>query len=156
MKLALSREMYLELVGREFPEAARVLDHLFDMIDGRTGIWVHEGNKKTVSIRLGLRGKGYAFTVAMFHLLWPNYRDPGKGGGDIWFGREIRTNSESLEEVEDRVSSQWCQALDDAGIGKEAVYDCHWGRALSYAEVVEHWELIEDLLRDLIDGLAGG
>lgn len=156
MKRTLSCETYLEFVERESPEAARVLERLFDMIDGRTGIWVHEGNEKTVSIRLSLRRRTEAFTVGMFHLPQSNYRDSGKGDRDVWFGLEIRAKSRSLTEVEERVTAQWCQALDDAGIGEAVVGPCHRGRTLSYAEVVEHREQIEELLRELIDGLAGG
>ena len=156
MKPTLSRKEYLELVGRKSPEAARVLKRLFDMVDGHTGIWLNERNTETVSIRFSLLGRTKAFTVGMFHLPQSNYRDSGKGDRDVWFGLEIRTNSRPLTEVEERVTAQWCQALDEAGIGEAVDGPCHRGRTLSYAEVVEHREQIEELLRELIDGLAGG
>ena len=156
MKRTLSCETYLEFVERESPEAARVLDHLFDMVDGHTGIWLNEHNTETVSIRFSLLGRTKAFTVGMFHLPQSNYRDSGKGDRDVWFGLEIRTNSRPLTEVEERVTAQWCQALDEAGIGEAVDGPCHRGRTLSYAEVVGHREQIEELLRELIDGLAGG
>ena len=156
MKPTLSRETYLESVERKSPEAAQVIKRLFDMVDGHTGIWLNERNMETVSIRFSLLGRTKAFTVGMFHLPQPKYRDSGKGNGDVWFGREIRTNSRPLTEVEERVTAQWCQALDEAGIGEAVDGPCHRGRTLRYAEVVEHRDLIEEFLRDLIEGLAGG
>ena len=96
----LSRTEYLDRVAKSCPAVCEHLEHLFRMVDDRRGIWLHERNAKTLSIRLSLEKKTEAFTVAMFHLPAPNYRDPGKGDGDIWFGRELRKDSREPTEVE--------------------------------------------------------